>query len=181
VKVSTTPLDGVLLIEPLVLRDDRGYFLETWSRERYLGAGLPTDWAQDNLSSSVRGTLRGLHAQIAAPQGKLVRVVEGEIWDVALDIRPDSPGLGSWFGVTLSADNFRQLWIPPGFAHGFCVTGECAKVEYKVSAPYDAEDEVTVLWNDPALAIDWPVEAPLLSAKDAAAPTLAELLDRIRA
>jgi dTDP-4-dehydrorhamnose 3,5-epimerase len=130
---------------------------------------------QDNHSRSVARTLRGLHAQLRQPQGKLVRAVEGEIWDVAVDIRPASPTFRRWVGAALSADNFRQLWIPPGFAHGFCVLSEHAQVEYKCTAPYRREDEIGIAWDDPELAIAWPVEEPLLSAKDRAAPRLAEL------
>jgi dTDP-4-dehydrorhamnose 3,5-epimerase len=139
---------------------------------------IPGPFVQDNHSYSSRGTLRGLHAQETRPQGKLVRAVEGEMFDVAVDIRQDSPTFGKWVGFALSGENFRQLWIPPGFAHGFCVLSERVHVEYKCTDFYDKADEITVAWNDPAIGIAWPAEAPTLSARDAAAPRLAELLDR---
>lgn len=171
-------LPEVILIEPALWRDERGYFLESYNAEAWQQAGIP-EFIQDNHSSSGRGVLRGLHAQLRQPQGKLVRVIEGEIYDVAVDIRPSSPGFGKWVAVHLSADNFRQLYIPPGFAHGFCVAGDQAQVLYKVTSPYDPADEITIAWNDPQLAIDWPLSDPVLSEKDAAAGTLADLADRL--
>ena len=171
-------LPEVILIEPALWRDERGYFLESYNEETWQQAGIP-EFIQDNHSSSGRGVLRGLHAQLRQPQGKLVRVIEGEIYDVAVDIRPSSPGFGKWVAVHLSADNFRQLYIPPGFAHGFCVAGDQAQVLYKVTSPYDPADEITIVWNDPQLAIDWPLSDPVLSEKDAAAGTLADLADRL--
>jgi dTDP-4-dehydrorhamnose 3,5-epimerase len=171
-------LPEVILIEPALWRDERGYFLESYNEETWQQAGIP-EFIQDNHSSSGRGVLRGLHAQLRQPQGKLVRVIEGEIYDVAVDIRPSSPGFGKWVAVHLSADNFRQLYIPPGFAHGFCVAGDQAQVLYKVTSPYDPADEITIAWNDPQLAIDWPLSDPVLSEKDAAAGTLADLADRL--
>ena len=171
-------LPEVILIEPALWRDERGYFLESYNTEAWQQAGIP-EFIQDNHSSSGRGVLRGLHAQLRQPQGKLVRVIEGEIYDVAVDIRPSSPGFGKWVAVHLSADNFRQLYIPPGFAHGFCVAGDQAQVLYKVTSPYDPADEITIAWNDPQLAIDWPLSDPVLSEKDAAAGTLADLADRL--
>ena len=176
-----TSLPGVLIIEPRVFRDERGFFLETYHAQRYRDAGLDAAFVQDNHSRSTRGTLRGLHWQAERPQGKLVRVLVGEIYDVAVDIRPDSPTFGKWVGFTLSADNFRQGWIPPGFAHGFCVTSEVAEVEYKCTDFYDRADEIGLRWNDPALGIAWPIDRPLLSDKDAALPTLAELRQRLSA
>ena len=171
-------LPEVILIEPALWRDERGYFLESYNAEAWQQAGIP-EFIQDNHSSSGRGVLRGLHAQLRQPQGKLVRVIEGEIYDVAVDIRPSSPGFGKWVAVHLSADNFRQLYIPPGFAHGFCVAGDQAQVLYKVTSPYDPADEITIAWNDPQLSIDWPLSDPVLSEKDAAAGTLADLADRL--
>jgi dTDP-4-dehydrorhamnose 3,5-epimerase len=175
-KVTGTPLPGVLLVELKAFGDDRGRFLETYRRERYVEAGIATglEFVQDNFSSSVRGTLRGLHHQLTRPQGKLVHVTRGEVFDVAVDVRRGSPTFGRWFGVRLSADNCLQLWIPPGFAHGFLVTSETADFAYKVTAAYAPEDERTIRWDDPDLAIDWPLEGgvPRLSPRDAAAPLL---------
>ena len=171
-------LPEVILIEPALWRDERGYFLESYNAGAWKQAGIP-GFIQDNHSSSGRGVLRGLHAQVRQPQGKLVRVIEGEIYDVAVDIRPGSPGFGKWVAVHLSADNFRQLYIPPGFAHGFCVLGDKAQVLYKVTSPYAPADEITIAWNDPQLSIDWPLSDPVLSEKDAAAGTLADLADHL--
>lgn len=179
-KVHPTPLAGVLLIEPQVHRDDRGFFLETYHQQRYADNGIEVTFVQDNHSRSSRGTVRGLHAQLRTPQGKLMRAIEGEIWDVAVDIRPDSPTYRSWYATTLSADNFRQLYIPEGCAHGFCVLTESAQVEYKCTALYDPSDQLAIAWNDPDIGIDWPVEEPLLSAKDQVAPTLAAIESRLR-
>jgi dTDP-4-dehydrorhamnose 3,5-epimerase len=163
------------VVEPDVHRDARGFFLETYHQQKYAAGGITAAFVQDNHSRSVRGTLRGLHAQLRRPQGKLIRVVEGEIYDVALDIRRRSPTFGRWIGLRLSGDDFRQLWIPPGFAHGFCVLSEVAHVEYKCTEPYDAADEISVLWSDPDLAIAWPIGDPLVSAKDSRAPRLREI------
>jgi dTDP-4-dehydrorhamnose 3,5-epimerase len=174
-----TELPGVILIEPDVHRDSRGYFLETYHSEKYLAGGLPTPFVQDNQSSSERGTLRGLHLQLRTPQGKLVRVVEGEIWDVAVDVRPGSPTFRRWVGVYLSAANFRQLYVPIGCAHGFCVTSEKALVEYKCTALYDPADEVGIAYNDPELGIPWPVEKPVLSARDSRNGSLADVVRRL--
>ena len=171
-----TELPGVLLVEPTVHRDDRGFFLETYHRQKYADAGIDVTFVQDNHSRSLARTLRGLHAQVRNPQGKLVRAVEGEIWDVAVDIRPASPTFRRWVGAVLSAENFRQLWIPPGFAHGFCVLSERAQVEYKCTTLYDKSDEISVAWDDPDLAVAWPVDEPLLSERDRRAPRLAELV-----
>jgi dTDP-4-dehydrorhamnose 3,5-epimerase len=179
-QILPSELPGVLLVEPTVHRDDRGFFLETYHQAKYAAAGLDVTFVQDNHSRSVARTLRGLHAQLRRPQGKLVRAVEGEIWDVAVDIRPQSPTYRRWVGALLSADNFRQLWVPPGFAHGFCVLSPHAQVEYKCTALYDRDDEIAVAWDDPDLDIAWPVEEPLLSVKDKAAPRLAELEARLR-
>jgi dTDP-4-dehydrorhamnose 3,5-epimerase len=176
-----TRLPEVILVEPDVFRDSRGYFLETYHQEKYARNGIPGPFVQDNQSLSVRGTLRGLHAQARHPQGKLVWVMEGEIFDVAVDIRPGSPTLGQWVGEILSGENLRQLWIPPGFAHGFCVLSETVRFYYKCTDFYHPEDEIGVIWNDPAIGIDWPIREPLLSPKDRDAPTLAELVQRLRA
>ena len=178
-RLVPTDLPGVLIIEPTVYRDARGFFLETYHQRRYTEAGIRGPFVQDNHSYSARGTLRGLHAQVRRPQGKLVRAVEGEMFDVAVDIRRGSPTLGRWVGVVLSGTNFRQLYIPPGFAHGFCVLSEHVHVEYKCTDFYDAADEVTVSWNDPAIGIAWPAAEPVLSTKDRAAPRLAALGDRL--
>jgi len=180
-RVLPTDLPGVLLVEPDVLRDARGYFLETFHQRRYREAGIPYSFVQDNQSRSVRGTLRGMHAQAKKPQGKLIRVLQGEIFDVAVDIRPDSPTFGKWTGANLSAETFRQMLIPPGFAHGFCVLSESADVAYSCTDFYDRADEIGFRWDDPAVAIAWPIGRPLLSAKDAALPTLAELRQRLSA
>ena len=179
--VKPTALPGVLLIEPRVFRDGRGHFLETWHEARYREAGIAGPFVQDNVSVSTRGVLRGLHVQNPHPQGKLVGVLEGAVWDVAVDVRPDSPTFRQWVGCTLSGENGHQLWIPPGFAHGFVVTSERAVFAYKCTDVYRPEAELTVRWDDPALGIAWPVEAPELSAKDAAAPLLGEIgADRLR-
>lgn len=168
-KVEATSLPDVLLIHPRVFEDSRGYLVESWQRDRYEQAGLPTDFVQDNESGSVRHTLRGLHYQLGTPQGKLVRVIEGEVFDVAVDLRRRSEHFGRWFGTTLSGQNRSQLWIPSGFAHGFLVLSEYAVVVYKCTALYAPADERTILWNDPELAIDWPLTpgtSPLVSARD---------------
>ncbi len=178
-KLVETVLSGVRIVEPDVYRDGRGYFLETFHQRKYAEAGIPGPFVQDNHSFSCRGTLRGLHTQLLHPQGKLVRVVEGEVFDVAVDIRVGSPRFGRWVGVTLSGENCRQVYVPPGFAHGFCVVSERAHFEYKCTDFYDPADELTVAWNDPQLAIAWPVEAPLLSGKDAAGRRLAEVMERL--
>jgi dTDP-4-dehydrorhamnose 3,5-epimerase len=179
VKVHATDLDGVLLVEPRVFEDARGFFLETYHREKYAAAGITATFVQDNHSHSGRGTLRGLHAQAARPQGKLVRAVRGEMFDVAVDIRVGSPTFGRWTAATLSGANFRQLYIPPGFAHGFCVLSDEVDVEYKCTDVYVPGDEITVAWDDPEVGIAWPLRDPILSAKDRAAPRLAELTDRL--
>jgi dTDP-4-dehydrorhamnose 3,5-epimerase len=179
-KFITTDIPGVIVIEPQVFRDERGFFLETYHQRKYQEAGIGAVFVQDNHSRSQRGAIRGLHAQVRRPQGKLIRVIEGEIYDVAVDIRRGSPHFGQWVGVWLSAENFRQLYIPPGFAHGFCVTSEVAQVVYKCADFYDPEDEITVQWNDPDLKINWPLEeiySPILSKKDIAAKPLRQLMD----
>jgi dTDP-4-dehydrorhamnose 3,5-epimerase len=171
-KVSTTPLEGVLIVEPKVFGDHRGFFLETYNRDRYREAGLNIDFVQDNHSKSTKNILRGLHYQVKRPQAKLVWVVAGSIYDVAVDIRLGSPTYGKWFGMTLNAETKQQLYVPAGFAHGFAVTSETAEVYYKCTDFYDPKDEGGVIWNDPDLKIDWPMSDPVLSAKDAALPQL---------
>jgi len=174
VKVTPTELPGVLLVEPTVFRDVRGFFVETFQAERYAAAGIPGPFVQDNLSRSGKGTLRGLHFQEPHAQGKLVQVLRGAVWDVAVDVRKGSPHFGRWVGAELNDENRHQLWIPSGFAHGFCVLSESADFFYKCTALFAPEAERAVRWDDPALGIRWPVEAPRLSAKDAAAPPLSQ-------
>ncbi len=174
-KVHPGTLDGLLLIEPDVHGDDRGFFTETWQRQRYAECGVTRQFAQDNLSRSVKNTLRGLHFQIRHPQAKLVQVLSGEIFDVAVDIRPDSHTFGQWEGFVLSGKTLHQLFIPEGFAHGFCVLSETALFSYKCSAFYAPRDEGGLLWSDPAVGIDWPVSHPLLSDKDRRYPCLKDL------
>jgi len=178
-KFLTTALPGVLIIEPDVYRDERGFFLENYHQKKFTDGGLPVRFVQDNHSRSKQGILRGLHAQLKHPQGKLVRVVRGEVFDVAVDIRRGSPTYKRWVGVNLSADNFRQCYVPPGFAHGFCVTSGEAEMEYKVTDYYDPADELHMIWNDPDLAIQWPVQNPLLSPKDQAGARLKEIEHRL--
>ncbi len=174
-RVTPLALPEVCLIEPQVFADARGFFLESWNAARYAEAGIDATFVQDNHSGSVRHVLRGLHYQLRRPQGKLVRVIAGAVFDVAVDIRPGSADFGRWVGAELSAANRHLLWVPPGFAHGFCVLSEQADVLYKCTTHYVPADERAIRWDDPQLAIDWPLagQAPLLSAKDAAAPTLA--------
>lgn len=159
-------LPGVILVEPRVFGDERGFFLETYNRRRYVAGGIGGTFVQDNHSRSRTGTLRGLHAQVEYPQGKLLHAVEGEIFDVAVDVRPGSPAYGRWYGATLTADNFRQLYIPAGFLHGFCVLSDIAQVEYKCTELYHHADEISVRWNDPEFGVEWPVDDPLLSRRD---------------
>jgi len=168
-KVTPTRLPGVMLIEPRVFGDSRGFFFESWNERDFAQAGIHARFVQDNHSRSGKGVLRGLHYQLRQPQGKLIRVIAGEIFDVAVDIRRSSPSFGKWQGVRLSAESRGMLWIPIGFAHGFCVLGDSAEMLYKVTDCYAPEDERCLLWNDPEIAIAWPLEgAPMLSAKDAA-------------
>lgn len=169
-KVLPASIPDIRIIEPVVFRDDRGFFFETYQAERYLAAGIPACSAQDNHSGSRHGVLRGLHYQIGKAQGKLVRVIAGEVYDVAVDLRRASPTFGQWIGIRLSAENRRQLWIPPGFAHGFYTLSPFAEMLYKVDQPYAPECERTLLWNDPTVNIAWPIpdgEQPILSPKDA--------------
>ena len=168
-KFDATPLRDVYLIEPKLFGDERGFFMETWNADVFRGAGFDLHFVQDNHSRSVRGTLRGLHYQTEHIQGKLVRVTDGEVYDVAVDLRRSSPTLGQWYGALLSAENRRMLWIPPGFAHGFYVTSEYADFLYKCTDIYHPGSEVTLAWDDPAVGVEWPLpegEPLLLSAKD---------------
>ena len=173
--IIETKLSGCLIIEPKVFGDERGFFLETFNTARYAEmAGLSLPFVQDNHSRSSKGVLRGLHFQRTKPQGKLVRVVSGEVYDVAVDLRKDSATFSQWDAVFLSAENKRQFWVPPGFAHGFVVLSETADFEYKCTDFYDPEDEGIILWNDPNFGIDWPVKEPLVSEKDASAQLLVD-------
>ncbi|MBC7804198.1 MAG: dTDP-4-dehydrorhamnose 3,5-epimerase [Candidatus Parcubacteria bacterium] len=166
-KVERTELDGVLLLEPKVFGDARGYFMETWNARTFDELGIKAQFVQDNHSRSSKNVLRGLHYQLQQPQGKLVRVILGEIWDIAVDLRRSSRSFGRWVGAALSAETRRMLWIPPGFAHGFVVLSEHAEVQYKTTDYYAPQHERTLLWNDPALGIRWPLEGePALSDKD---------------
>jgi len=166
-EVQPTEFPGVFVIEPRFFADSRGFFMETYHQKRYADAGLDCRFVQDNYSRSCKATVRGLHYQIQHPQGKLVQVVHGEIFDVAVDLRRDSPTFGRWLGVTLNDTNHLQLYIPPGFAHGFCVLSEFADFFYKCTDVYYPEHERTLLWNDPDVGVDWPLpEEPILSEKD---------------
>lgn len=175
IKYSKTDLSDVLLIEPRVFKDSRGFFMETFHQKKYAEAGIDHDFIQDNYSHSTQGTLRGLHYQLKQPQAKLIYVITGEIFDVAVDIRRGSPGFGKWVGQYLSRENKRQLFIPEGFAHGFCVISETADVLYKTTDLYNPDDEYGVLWSDPTVGIDWPVGEPIISEKDRQFPGLKEI------
>jgi len=172
VQVIETGVPGLVVIEPVVHGDHRGFFMETWNAGRYRDHGLPDTFVQANCSRSAAGVIRGLHYQNPRPQGKLVSVLEGRIFDVGVDIRPDSPTFRQWAGVELSAANHRQLYIPEGFAHGFCVLGDAALISYLCTQEYSAEYDAAIAWNDPDIGIDWPVESGRLSGKDQAAPRL---------
>lgn len=175
-QVETCELPGVLLISPQVHKDPRGYFVETYHEERYRAAGVDARFVQDNLSASSKGVLRGMHAQLKRPQAKLVRCAQGKVWDVVADIRVGSPTFGRCFGAELDAESGRQLYVPTGFAHGFCVLSDAVLIEYKCSDVYVPDDQLTVRWDDPQIAIPWPIQAPLLSDKDRDAKTLSELM-----
>jgi dTDP-4-dehydrorhamnose 3,5-epimerase len=174
-KVTETAIPGALLIEPKVFGDSRGFFLETFHAARYAEAGIYGPFVQDNHSHSAKGVLRGLHFQKQYPQGKLVYVTSGTVFDVAVDIRKESPSFGKWVGVILSADEHKQFYVPPGFAHGFCVLSDRADFHYKCTDYYHPEDEASLRWNDPAIGIEWPLTNPTLSTKDANAPYLKDL------
>ena len=176
-KVVETNLPSCVIIEPAIFGDDRGFFFETWNADRYRQLGLPDKFVQSNVSSSARGVLRGLHYQWPNPQGKLVSVLEGEVYDVAVDIRRGSPTFGRWAAVILSAENKRQFWIPEGFAHGFAVLSERAIFSYLCTAQYDGSADAGVRWDDAAIGIDWPIDSPVLSEKDGKAPFLADVAE----
>ena len=172
--VTKTPIDGLVTIEPAVYADSRGYFMETYNRRDFEAAGLRMTFVQDNQSQSERGVLRGLHFQIRRPQGKLVRVLRGEVFDVGVDLRPGSPTYGQWHGVTLSGENKKQFYVPEGFAHGFLVLSDFAEFAYKCTDYYDPADEAGIRWDDPSVGVEWPLdnEEIILSAKDKTLPTL---------
>ena len=175
IKFKETPLSGVILVEPVVHGDERGFFFETYHAEKYKEGGIALPFVQDNHSRSSKNILRGLHYQINKPQGKLVYVATGEIFDVAVDIRVGSPTFMLWYGMILSSKNKKQIYIPPGFAHGFCVTSDTADVIYKCTELYSPEHDRSLAWNDPGINIDWPTNDPSLSEKDAAAPRLKDI------
>jgi dTDP-4-dehydrorhamnose 3,5-epimerase len=174
--IIRTKLAGAIIIEPKVFGDHRGFFLETYQRDRYIEADISLDFIQDNHSRSSKGVLRGLHFQKTKPQGKLVRVVRGEVFDVVVDIREGSPTFGQWEGVLLNEENKRQFYVPPGFAHGFVTLSDTADFEYKCTDYYDPSDEGAIRWNDPEIGIEWPVVYPQLSDKDASAPLLKDMI-----
>lgn len=177
-KVTGTALEGVLIIEPKVFTDERGFFLESFQLERYRQIGITQPFVQDNYSRSNHGVLRGLHFQRQHPQGKLVSVSRGAVYDVVVDINPNSPTCGQFVGLELNEQNHRQLWIPPGYAHGFCVLSEIADLHYKCTDLYQPQDEGGLIWNDPELKIPWPIATPILSSKDQCYPSLRQLLSR---
>jgi dTDP-4-dehydrorhamnose 3,5-epimerase len=179
VKFIATELPGVTVIEPDVFRDDRGFFLESWRADKYAAGGIEATFVQHNHSRSTRGTVRGLHAQRTHPQGKLVRVLAGAVLDVVVDIRRGSPTWLKWISLELSAENFRQLYVPHGYAHGICVITQFADLEYQCTDFYDPRDELRIIWNDPSIGVRWPVSEPILSGKDREAATLAEQLDHL--
>ncbi len=172
-------IPDVVVVEPDVHRDERGFFVETWRADRWPEGGIAGPFVQDNHSRSSRGILRGLHAQVEHPQGKLVRCIAGSVFDVAVDLRPGSPTFGKYVAETLSAENFKQMWVPPGFVHGFCVTSESAEFEYRCTDFYAPGDEITVAWNDPTLAIPWPITDPILSEKDQRGLSLEEAREQL--
>ncbi|MBQ9432571.1 MAG: dTDP-4-dehydrorhamnose 3,5-epimerase [Kiritimatiellae bacterium] len=173
-KIEATALPGVMICEPEVFKDSRGFFLETYHARKYFDIGVKTVFVQDNRSRSTRSVLRGLHFQLHHPQAKLLSCIRGEIYDVAVDIRRGSPTFGKWVGATLSEDNFKQIFIPAGFAHGFCVMSDIAEINYKCSEFYDHKDDRGIRWNDPELGVEWPVTDPILSEKDRRQPFLCE-------
>jgi dTDP-4-dehydrorhamnose 3,5-epimerase len=173
-------LPGVLLIRPRVFRDERGWFFEPYNEERYQQAGMDVRFVQDNHSCSAKGTLRGLHYQRSPGQAKLLRVTVGKVFDVIVDIRPNSKTFGNWDGIELCAETHEQLYVPVGFAHGFCVLSDFAEVLYKVSAPYDAQEEKTIAWNDPDIGVKWPIHEPVLSGRDRTGEPFTEFIKRVR-
>jgi dTDP-4-dehydrorhamnose 3,5-epimerase len=179
-KINKTPIDGILVIEPDVFKDERGFFLETFHAQKYMDLGIEDNFVQDNMSFSSKGILRGLHFQHRNPQAKLVQVLLGEVFDVAVDIRRDSPTFGKWFGIMLSQENLLQMYIPEGFAHGYCVVSKTALFAYKCSNFYSPADEGGLLWSDPDIEIKWPISNPVLSAKDSQLPCLSEFPRTLR-
>ncbi len=175
-KVIPTGIDGLVVIEPKVFGDERGFFLETYNEKPFRDVGLPTHFVQDNWSRSQKGVLRGIHFQNPNPQGKLVRVVTGAVWDVAVDLRRSSPTFGKWYGLELSFDNKRAFYVPPGFGHGFVTLSDTADFQYKCTGLYAPQDEVGLMWNDPDLGIRWPIDQPQLSAKDLKLPSLRDVI-----
>ena len=173
--IITTPIEGVLIIEPKIFKDKRGFFMETYNRNRYNVSGINATFVQDNLSYSLKNTLRGLHFQIKHPQAKLIQVISGEIFDVAVDLRPGFATFGKWIGIHLSSENRRQVFIPEGFAHGFCVLSEFALFHYKCSDFYASDDEGGIIWSDPDIGIEWPVKNPIISEKDKQYQKLSDL------
>ena len=173
--VEQTDLEGVLLVKPTVFGDSRGFFMETYHAEKFAENGLPAVFVQDNHSRSSKGILRGLHFQFPSWQGKLVRVIQGEVFDVAVDVRRESPNFGRWYGTYLSEENKNQLYVPEGFAHGFCVTSEIADVVYKCTSIYNPSEDFSMMWNDPQIGIQWPIDNPMLSDKDQNAMSLEDL------
>lgn len=172
IEITKTPLAGVVIVKNRVFADERGFFMETYNKNHFEAVGLPGNFVQDNHSQSTKGVLRGLHYQYPQWQGKLVRALKGAIYDVAVDIRPDSATRGQWFGIELNAVNRLQLYVPPGFAHGFVTLSTLAEIAYKCTSVYKAEDDAGIAWNDPDIAIQWPIDAPIVSEKDALAPNL---------
>ena len=175
IEIEKTPLSGVVIVKNRVFGDDRGFFMETYNQKRFDSVGLPSSFVQDNHSRSTKGVVRGLHYQFPQWQGKLVRVLSGAIYDVAVDIRPDSTTYGQWYGVELNDENHLQLYIPPGFAHGFATLSDSADVTYKCTSLYKAEDDAGIAWNDSDIGVDWPVDDPIVSDKDANAPRLSQI------
>lgn len=178
-EVTDLEFKGLKLVSPRLFQDERGFFFESYSESRYRGAGIDVSFVQDNVSFSRNGTIRGLHFQSSPGQAKLVSCAQGKIWDVAVDLRPDSETFGQWRGVVLDDEKHQQLFIPVGFAHGFCVLSEMARVQYKVSSFYDAKTECSIRWNDPDLNIDWPTKDPLLSPRDQISPFFKELFHAV--
>ena len=174
-RINKTPLEGFLIIEPDYFQDQRGFFLETYQEHRYVNVGINDKFVQDNHSHSKKGVLRGLHFQINRPQAQLVTVIQGHVFDVGVDLRPNSKTFGKWHGVELSSGKKNQVYLAPGFAHGFCVLSDTVDLHYKVSLKYDASDEGGLLWNDPDLAIKWPIEDPIITTRDNSYPRLSEL------
>ncbi len=178
IRIKTTPLQDVIIVIPEVYEDERGFFCEVYRADQFKSLGLPEFFVQDNHSRSVKGVVRGLHFQWDPPMGKLMRVTLGSAFLVAVDIRKGSPNLGKWFGIEASAENKLQLWAPAGFARGFCVLSDVAEIQYKCTGIYNSQAESGILWNDPAIGVDWPIKNPILSKKDESAQTLAKWLNK---